>query len=92
MPNIKSAEKRLEQSRRRRIKNRAAKSTLHTQYRKVTEAVKAGNVEQAETELRQAAKLFDRAGARRVIHSNAAARKKSRLSAKVKALKQKTAS
>jgi small subunit ribosomal protein S20 len=89
MPNIKSAEKRLEQSRRRRVKNRAVKSSLHTQNRKVLDAVESGSVEQAETELRQAAKLLDRAGARRTIHPNAAARKKSRLSAKIKAMKQK---
>jgi small subunit ribosomal protein S20 len=91
MPNIKSAAKRLKQNLRRRTANRAAKSSLHTQYRKVVEAVKADNVEQAEAELRQAARLLDRAGARGVIHANAAARKKSRLSARVKALKQKTA-
>ena len=89
MPNIKSAAKRLKQNIGRRVRNRAVKSTLRTQYRKVAEAVKAGNVEAAETELRNAAKLFDKAGARRVIHPNAAARKKSRLSAKVKGLKQK---
>jgi small subunit ribosomal protein S20 len=89
MPNIKSAAKRLRQSILRRESNRAVKSSLRTQNRKVVEAVKAGNVEQAEAELRQAAKLLDRAGTRRVIHRNAAARKKSRLSAKIKALKQK---
>jgi small subunit ribosomal protein S20 len=92
MPNIKSAAKRWKQNVRRRESNRAVKSSLRTQNRKVAEAVQAGNVEQAETELRQAAKLLDRAGARRVIHPNAAARKKSRLSAKIKALKKKTAS
>ncbi|MBN2579281.1 MAG: 30S ribosomal protein S20 [Pirellulales bacterium] len=91
MPNIKSAAKRLRQNIRRRTANRAVKSTLRTQNRKVAEAIEAGNVEQAETELRQAAKLLDRAGARRVIHPNTAARKKSRLSKKIKALKQKAA-
>jgi small subunit ribosomal protein S20 len=91
MPNIKSAAKRWRQNLRRRAANRSVKSSLRTQYRKVVETVKAGNVEQAETEFRQAARLYDRAGARRVIHPNAAARKKSRLSAKVKTLKQKAA-
>jgi small subunit ribosomal protein S20 len=91
MPNIKSTAKRLRQNLRRRTVNRAVKSSLRTQYRKVVDAVKAGNVEQADAEFRQAARLFDRAGARRVIHPNAAARKKSRLSAKVKTLKQKAA-
>ena len=51
------------------------------------EAVKAGNVEQAETEFRAVAKKVDKAAAKKVIHVNAAARVKSRLSAKVKKLK-----
>ena len=50
-------------------------------------AVKAGNAEQAETELRKAAKLLDKSAAKHVIHRNAAARVKSRLSAKIKTLK-----
>ena len=43
--------------------------------------------EEAETELRKAAKLLDKSAAKHVIHRNAAARVKSRLSAKVKTLK-----
>lgn len=70
-----------------REKNRAVKRSLKTQCKKVLEAVTAGNVEQAETELRQSAKVLDRAAARKVIHRNAASRTKSRLSARVKTLK-----
>jgi len=87
MPNIKSAKKRLKQSLVRRERNRAAKRSIHTEYKKVLEAVTAGNVEQAETELRTVAKKVDKAAAKKVIHVNAAARVKSRLSAKVKKLK-----
>jgi small subunit ribosomal protein S20 len=87
MPNIKGAKKRMRQNIVLREKNRSVKRSLKTQYKKVQEAVSAGNVEQAETELRKSAKIFDRAAARNVIHANAAARTKSRLSAKVKALK-----
>ena len=87
MPNIKSAKKRLKQSLVRRERNRATKRSIHTEYKKVLEAVKAGNVEQAETELRTVAKKVDKAAAKKVIHVNAAARVKSRLSAKVKKLK-----
>ena len=61
----------------RREKNRHVKRTLRTQCRKVREAVAAGDVPKADTELRQAAKLLDRAGARHVIHRNAAGRTKS---------------
>ena len=87
MPNIQSAKKRLKQSIVRNARNRSAKKAIHTQYKKVVDAVKAGNVEEAETELRAAAKRVDQAASKRVIHVNAAARVKSRLSAKVKKLK-----
>ena len=87
MPNIQSARKRLKQSLVRREKNRSTKRAIHTEYKKVLEAVKSGNVEQAETELRAVAKKVDKAAAKKVIHVNAAARVKSRLSAKVKKLK-----
>jgi small subunit ribosomal protein S20 len=87
MPNIKSAEKRLKQSIVRRERNRSAKRAIHTECKKVVAAAQAGNVELAETELRTAAKKLDQAAAKHVIHRNAAARVKSRLSAKVKAAK-----
>ena len=87
MPNIQSAKKRLKQSIVRNARNRSAKKAIHTQYKKVVDAVKAGNVEQAESELRAASKRVDQAASKRVIHVNAAARVKSRLSAKVKKLK-----
>lgn len=87
MPNIQSAKKRLKQSLIRRERNRSTKRAIHTEYKKVIAAVKAGNAEQAETELRAVAKKVDKAAAKKIIHLNAAARVKSRLSAKVKTLK-----
>jgi len=88
MPTIKSAKKRLRQNIARRERNRSIKRAVRTQCRKVREAVKAGDAETAEAEFRLAAKRLDRAGARNIIHRNAVARTKSRLSAKVKAIKQ----
>lgn len=87
MPNIQSAKKRLKQSIIRNERNRSAKKALRTECKKVLAAVKAGSVETAETELRTATKMVDKTAAKRVIHRNAAARIKSRLSAKVKKLK-----
>ena len=87
MPTTKSAKKRLRQSLERRASNRATKSAVKTQIRKVREAVAAGDVDKAQTELRLAAKKLDRAGVKRVIHPNAAARTKSRLSHLIKAAK-----
>jgi small subunit ribosomal protein S20 len=63
----------------RRAQNRAAKSAIKTQVRKVRAAVASGDIATAQTELSLAAKKLDRAGAKRVIHPNAASRTKSRL-------------
>jgi len=87
MPTTKSAKKRLRQSLERRASHRSVKSAIKTQIRKVREAVAAGDVAKAETELRLAAKKLDRAGVKRVIHPNAAARTKSRLSHLIRAAK-----
>ena len=91
MPNTKSAKKRLKQSLVRRSRNRTTKSGLKAQVRKVREAVKAGDVAKGETEFRVAAKRLDKAAAKGVIHGNAAARVKSRLSAALKTAKAKKA-
>jgi small subunit ribosomal protein S20 len=90
MPTTKSAKKRHRQSLERRATNRATKSAVKSQIRKVREAVTAGNLDQAQSELSLAAKKLDRAGAKRVIHPNAAARTKSRLAHLIKAAKDKS--
>ncbi len=64
------------------------KRTVRHQCRKVREAVVANDPDRAEAEFRLATKQLNRAGAKNVIHRNAVARIKSRLSAKIKALKQ----
>lgn len=56
--------------------------------RKVREAVAEGELAVAETNFRLAAKKLDQAAAKNVIHANAAARMKSRLSATIKRAKQ----
>ena len=87
MPNSISAKKRLRQSETRNLRNRAVKSAMRTQIKRVHEAVEAGDIEKAEAEFRQAARRLDRAGARNLIHRNAAARTKSRLQKAIKAAK-----
>jgi small subunit ribosomal protein S20 len=79
MPNTPSAKKRLRQNEARRLHNRAARSSLRSQIRRVREAVTAGDSEKAQTEFRRAQKSIDQAASRRLIHRNAAARTKSRL-------------
>ncbi len=87
MPNTISAKKRLRQNVVRRDRNRAVRSTIRTQIRKVRAAIAAGNVEESETEFLLAVKKLDRAATHNVIHANAVARTKSRLSKAIKALK-----
>ena len=89
MPNTKSAKKRLRQNIKRRTRNRAVKSALKTQIRKVRETALSGNSEKAEADYRLACKKLDQAAAKGVIHKNTSARLKSRLSAHVKANKKK---
>ena len=79
MPNTASAKKRLRQNEKRRLHNRSAKSDMRTQIRRVRDAVKAGNNEQAQTEFKVAQKKIDQAASKNLIHKNAAARTKSRL-------------
>ena len=79
MPHTKSAKKSLRQDQKRRDRNRAVKKGLKTEIKKFLTAVKVGNMDTAKTEFVACIKKLDKAAARRVIHPNAAARKKSQL-------------
>jgi small subunit ribosomal protein S20 len=79
MPNTASSKKRLRQNEKLRVRNRAVKSVMRGQIRRVREAVAAGNGEQAQAELKIAQKRLDKAASTNLIHRNAAARTKSRL-------------
>jgi small subunit ribosomal protein S20 len=91
MPHSASAKKRHRQNLRNRERNRAVKSDLKTQVRKLLEAISAGDVAKAKDELRAVAKKADRAAASKTIHKNRAARIKSRLTARVKSVGSTTA-
>jgi len=76
LPNIKSAIKRVEVSKRKNLRNRMIKSSMKTSLKKFDTAVAAGS---ASSELLSAtSSAIDRAAAKGVIHKNAANRKKSR--------------
>ncbi len=91
MPTTKSAAKRLRQNTVQRTRNRSLKRDLRTRCKRVASTVSEGDVQQAETEFRDTAKKLDQAAAKGAIHRNAAARLKSRLSARIKAAKAKAA-
>jgi small subunit ribosomal protein S20 len=79
MPHTKSAKKRLRQNEKRRLRNRSTKSAIKTQIKKVLATAKSGTPEELRTQLNLAAKKLDKAAAKRIIHPNLAARKKSQL-------------
>ncbi len=91
MPNTKSAKKRLRQNLVRRGRNRATKSEIKTQVRKVRETLAAGKHAEAETEFRLLAKKLDKAAASGIVHANLAGRVKSRISSALKSAKAKKA-
>lgn len=82
-----SQKKRARQNVKNRAKNRATKSLLKTQVRKVVAAAAGTDAAATDAEFKTAVQKLDRAAAKGVIHKNAAARKKSRLSAMLKKAK-----
>lgn len=87
MPNSPSAKKRLRQSLDRRARNRAARTALRSQIRKVRTAIAGADAAACESEFRTLVKKIDQAAAKNVLHANTAARIKSRLSKAIKATK-----
>ncbi len=82
MPNIKSAAKRVRVSEMNRQRNVAAKSKLKTATKKFKEADAAGDKEAAQPLLKDVLCLLDKAAGKKLIHKNAADRKKSKLQQK----------
>jgi small subunit ribosomal protein S20 len=75
-----SEEKRHKQSLKRHARNQAVKSRIKTLMKKVTAAAGSGAAAVAETQLRTAASAIHKAGRKRILHPNTAARRVARLS------------
>ncbi len=86
MANIKSQIKRNKQNEKRRLRNKAVKSSLKTAIRKFREAAEQGNVEQAVVLMRAACRQLDKAVTKGVIHKNQAANRKSAIAKRAAAL------
>ena len=86
MASHKSAEKRARQTERRTAVNTARRSRVRSSIKKVEEAIAAGDKKAAMAALRAAQPDIQRGAASRVIAGNAAARRMSRLNARVKAM------
>jgi len=79
MANIKSAEKRIEKSAKQRVRNRAQRSHMRGAVRDLRQAVEEGNQAKAQELLPDTLSLVDVTARKNIIHQNAAARTKSRL-------------
>jgi len=88
MPHTRSAKKSLRKNEKRRLRNRAAVKAIKTQLKKVMATSASGTLEDLRKQYDLAAKKLDKAAAKRVIHPNLAARKKSQLARLVRAKEQ----
>jgi small subunit ribosomal protein S20 len=83
MANHKSAVKRARQTVKRNEVNTRNRSRLRTEIKKLRAAIEAGNRSEAQTLLGGTISLIDKSIQKGVVHQNAAARYKSRLTASV---------
>ena len=86
MANSPQARKRARQNDRRRAQNASMRSMMRTTIKKVLRAVEAGDKAAAETAFKDAMPAIDRVADKRMIHKNKAARHKSRLNARIRAM------
>ena len=86
MANIKSAKKRAKQAVVRNERNTGQRSMLRTSIKKVLKALDANDAAGAQAAFAVAQPILDRYSSRGLIHKNKAARHKSRLTARIKAL------
>ena len=86
MANIKSQMKRNRQNETRHDRNKSLRSELNTRERSTLEAAAAGDAEKALALLREAQKRIDMATTKGVLHAKTAARRKSRLTRRVRSI------
>lgn len=86
LANIKSAIKRARTNQQKRAHRSAQKSAMRTAVKKYLAAIEAQDQEKAAALLKTATRKLDKAVTKGLIHKNAAARKKSRLTKKLQAL------
>jgi len=79
MPNHKSAEKRVRQSEKRRAINRSNRTKVRTYIKKLRTALASGQKQSIDQALPETISVIDKAVQKGVLHANAAARYKSRL-------------
>jgi small subunit ribosomal protein S20 len=83
LANIKSAIKRIRVAERKHARNRPVRSALKTYVGKARRAIDTGNTETSAATVVTAISALDKAAAKGIIHPNNAARRKSRLMARL---------
>lgn len=86
MANSPQSRKRAKQAETHRQRNAGQRSSFRTAVKKVVAAIDAGDAESAQAVLKSSTPIIDRAVTHGLIHKNKAARHKSRLTKRVKAL------
>jgi len=86
LANIKSAKKRAIQSERRRKHNASRRTLMRTFIKKVVVAIDAKNKKEATTEFVKLQAILDKLATKGLVSKNMVARKKSRLSTKIRML------
>ena len=84
MANTPSAKKRIRQNEKRRLRNRAVRSTVRGSVKSAREAL-TGKAADSATVVREAIRTIDRAVTKGIMHRNTAARRKSALARKLTA-------
>jgi len=90
MANHKSSIKRLRQSEKRRIQNKATRSAVRTEFKKVRAAIEAGDLDKARELFVSAESSLQKAAGKNLFHPANAARKVSRLSRAIKSAQSST--
>ena len=91
MANIKSSQKRARQNEKRRIRNSDVKSSLRTSAKKVIKAIESKeekDLQKIDELFKDFVKRIDTASGKGIVHSNKAARHKSRMAKKINLLSQ----
>ena len=82
MPNIKSAKKRVLVNAKKTEQNKAIRSAVKTEMKKIDLLIKENKLEEAKASLAAAYKAIDSACTKNIYHANNAANKKSKLAKK----------
>jgi small subunit ribosomal protein S20 len=82
-----SAKKRVRQSAKRRLRNRARRTAVKVEFKKLDALIAKGDAAGAAVEAKAVQKLLDRYSARGTIHTNTAARRKALVARKLAGMK-----